>query len=127
VLQFALGSADGGPNEGLTNVTFSVRTPDMVWHKHDTYFIPAPNVAPIVAAMLVLVGPKSGEQATLSSGAGTIEYVSSIPLSPARNPPPDANAPNVEAAESANSFYGLMSGAAAGTHIQTFQIVPLDT
>ena len=125
-LQIALSSADGGPTEGITNVTFSVRDLNNVWWKHDTYFIPAPKVAPLVAATLVLVGPASKERATLSYGAGTIEYSSSIPLAPALNLPLDADT-TVPTAEQANSFYGLLSRAAAPTHIQTFQLAPIDT
>jgi hypothetical protein len=93
----------------------------------DLLSISSPNdVAPIVAFELNLVGPVNGESSVLSSGAGTIEYICSTPLTPLSVEPSYAESGYITA-ETANSFYGWLGAAAANEHIQTFQISQIDT
>lgn len=67
---------------------------------------PGTYLAPIIAFEVVLAGPNGGQTTTLSSGAGTITYTASNPLTVINYVPPCALTPNLGTTENANSFYG---------------------
>jgi hypothetical protein len=77
------------------------------------------DLAPILAFQLVLVGP-DGCAVNLSSGAGTITYTASSPLTALNSPPSCIN--NVTTGESANSSYGTLPQGTSGSFVQTFQV-----
>jgi hypothetical protein len=81
---------------------------------------PTADIAPIIAFEVDLVGPDNRQTTVLSSGAGTITYSASNPLTVASELPPDVEAPNVITAEQANSFYGGLPSGPAGQFTQSF-------
>jgi hypothetical protein len=80
-----------------------------------------PDLAPIIAFELNLVGPVNSESAVLSSGAGTFEYTSSDALTPLSQEPSCAESGYVTA-ETANSVYGTLPSTASKTISQTFSV-----
>jgi hypothetical protein len=101
-------------NEGkdLSNVTmdltsFTGVTPD--------------ELSPIIAFELNLVGPFNGESTVLSSGAGTIVYHASAPLTVLSQEPPCAES-NYSTAETANSIYGSLPVGPDNTFTQSFNM-----
>jgi hypothetical protein len=64
---------------------------------------------PVSSFELNIVGPVAGLQAYLMSGAGTITYTATTPLTVANAPPPACTAdPSIITAETANSVYGTL-------------------
>ena len=85
--------------------------------------VTAAEMAPIVAFELDVVGPGAGERAVLSSGAGTIFYeAGATPLTALSTVPPCAEWPATGTAETANSFYGELPGAASNFFAQAFYV-----
>jgi hypothetical protein len=84
------------------------------------------NLAPINAFQLNLVGPTGGE--ALSSGAGTITYSASTPMTVAKDFPKTADnkscAAQVFTAEKANTVYGELPAGPTKSFTQTFGIMP---
>jgi hypothetical protein len=81
-----------------------------------------PDLAPIVAFELDLVGPVNGESAQLSSGAGTIVYAASSALTALTTVPSCVEAPYTITAETANSFYGALPSTSSNTLTQSFSV-----
>lgn len=79
------------------------------------------DLAPLVAFELNLVGPGNGESVVLSSGAGTITYAASTPLTVLSAEPQCAESGYVTA-ETANSFYGEMPAGPSATLTQSFTV-----
>ena len=79
------------------------------------------GVAPIGSFQLVLVGPISGADSTLSSGSGTFTYNSSTPIRPG-TAFPGCVAGATTTAESANSVYGLMPDQRDREFVQDFSV-----
>jgi hypothetical protein len=80
-----------------------------------------PDLAPIIAFELNLVGPVNGESAILSSGAGTFSYTASNALTAVMAEPPCAESGYVTA-ETANSFYTAMSANPSTSITQSFSV-----
>ena len=114
-------------NDGIGNITsgtFLVIDPkgDNVGTKK-TIDLKSSIVGPIVGLQLNLVGPASGESVTLTSGAGSIEYVASSILT--ANPAPPGCAGDfggMDTAETSNSAYGPISANASNVLQQTFSV-----
>jgi hypothetical protein len=83
--------------------------------------VTAADIAPITAFELNLVGPVNGESAVLSSGAGTIVYSASSPLT-VLNVEPSCTESGYITAETANSFYGELSGSPSTVFTQSFEV-----
>ncbi|HYM04027.1 MAG TPA: RICIN domain-containing protein [Stellaceae bacterium] len=86
--------------------------------------VPSPSVgsAPVVCFELNLVGPENGENAVLSSGAGTITYVSEEKnLTPLSQLPPCADTTG-STTETANSVYGILPPQPNGVFKQSFNV-----
>jgi hypothetical protein len=79
------------------------------------------DLAPIIAFELNLVGPVNGERSVLSSGAGTITYTSSSELTVLSYEPSCAESGYVTA-ETANSFYGVLSATPSTIFTQSFHV-----
>jgi hypothetical protein len=79
------------------------------------------DLAPIIAFELNLVGPVNGESTVLSSGAGTIMYTSSSKLTVLNYEPSCAESGYVTA-ETANSFYGVLSATPSTIFTQSFHV-----
>jgi hypothetical protein len=84
-------------------------------------------LAPINAFQLNLVGPTGGE--ILSSGAGTITYAASTPMTVANHFPKTGDnsfcvASRVFTAEKANTVYGELPAGPTKTFTQTFGVAP---
>ena len=79
------------------------------------------DLAPIVAFQLDLVGWAARAVSALSSGAGTITYSSSTPMTAQNAGVPDAESGYITA-ETANSIYGVVTSAASQTFVQSFGI-----
>ena len=78
---------------------------------------------PIVDMQLNLVGPGSGESVTLTSGAGSIEYVASSFLTAIDTPPLCSSTFGLaDTAEDSNSAYGPMSPNPSNVLQQTFSV-----
>lgn len=113
-------------NDGVGNITsgtFLVIDPkgDNVGKK--TINVQPSIEGPIVDMQLNLVGPGSGESVTLTSGAGSIEYVASSILTAAEIPPPCAGfMGSMDTAETSNSAYGPMSANSSNVLQQTFSV-----
>jgi hypothetical protein len=72
---------------------------------------------------LNLVGPGSGESVTLTSGAGSIEYVASSVLTAIDAPPLCSSTFGLaDTAEDSNSAYGPMSPSPSNVLQQTFSV-----
>jgi hypothetical protein len=86
----------------------------------------AVDLAPIVAFELDLVGPWNGETVVLASGAGTITYTASTPLTVLNQLPPcvDVQLGGMidTTGENANSVYGLLPAAPSNTITQSFSV-----
>jgi hypothetical protein len=82
---------------------------------------PADDLAPITAFQLDLVGPDNGGISVLSSGAGTIVYEASTPLT-ALPTEPSCTDGDAVTCEVANSVYGLLPAGASSTFTQSFNI-----
>ena len=82
------------------------------------------DLAPIVAFELNLVGPDSGQSATLSSGAGTITYSASNqrPLTVVNQEPSSCTESGYITGETANSFYGEMPAGPGSSLTQSFRV-----
>jgi hypothetical protein len=74
---------------------------------------------PIVAFQVDIVGMSGGDHANMKSGAGTITYTASEPMSVV-NKKPDSKGSNT--AETANSVYGLLPTGWNKTFVQTFAV-----
>jgi hypothetical protein len=85
--------------------------------------VTAADLAPIIAFELNLVGPINGESAVLSSGAGTIVYAASVPLTVLSQEPSCAESGYITA-ETANSVYGVLPAGPSNTFTQTFDVGP---
>jgi hypothetical protein len=83
--------------------------------------VTAADIAPITAFELNLVGPVNGESAVLSSGAGMIVYSASSPLT-VLNVEPSCTESGYITAETANSFYGELSGSPSTVFTQSFAV-----
>jgi hypothetical protein len=81
--------------------------------------LPATDVAPIVAFTLGLVGPVCSESAVLSSGAGTIAYSASSPLTVTNSEPGCAES-TYFTAETATSSYGFLPANPGNPFSQSF-------
>jgi hypothetical protein len=79
------------------------------------------DLAPINAAELNIVAP-SGEDAILSSGAGTITYVSDNGLAPVSSPPACMAARTAFTAENANTIYGVLPAGSGPRLTQSFGV-----
>jgi hypothetical protein len=79
------------------------------------------ELAPVTAFELNLVGPANSESSVLSSGAGTITYAASTPLTVLSSEPACTESGYVTA-ETANTVYGLLAAGPAGTITQTFTV-----
>jgi hypothetical protein len=89
----------------------------------DLYSIPgvtAADLAPIGALELDIVGPWNGETAVLSSGAGTITYTASTPLTVLNGYPPCWVYGYI--GEQANTVYGQLPGLPGNTFTQSFSV-----
>jgi hypothetical protein len=82
---------------------------------------PAADLSPITAFQLNVVGPDNGGISVLSSGAGTIVYEASTPLTVLPSEPSciDGGAVTCEAA---NTVYGLLPDGASTTFTQSFNV-----
>jgi len=78
------------------------------------------NQAPIMGLEMVLVGPGNGESTTLSSGAGSFQYLASSLLSASVGLPPCVQPSST--VETANSLYGPISSDASNVLTQGFSI-----
>ena len=76
-------------------------------------------LAPISTFQLNIVGPGNGSTAILSSGAGTIAYAASTPLTAHAYEPLDVEVES-PTAELANTVYGLLPTGSSNTFTQTF-------
>jgi hypothetical protein len=83
-----------------------------------------PELAPIIAFELDLVGPANGESAQLSSGAGTFVYEASSTLTALTMEPKCAES-GYTTAETANSFYSALSPGPSNTLTQSFTVSSL--
>jgi hypothetical protein len=77
------------------------------------------ELAPITALELNLVGPANSESAVLSSGAGTVTYAASTPLTVLRGEPACTETGTVTA-ETANTSYGVLAAGPSNSITQTF-------
>jgi len=80
------------------------------------------DLAPITAFQLNLVGPDCLETAALSSGAGTITYTASSPLTVLSNIPTQCTEWTLLTGEQANSSYGQLAPGPSNTFIQSFGV-----
>jgi hypothetical protein len=88
--------------------------------------VTAVDVAPIVAFELNLVGPWNSETVVLSSGAGTITYTASAPLTVLSKLPPCVDnqlggTPD-QTGENANTVYGQLPAGPDNTITQSFSV-----
>jgi hypothetical protein len=110
----------------VTGVTFDVRdsalgtSPINSLHPFPQ-LIPAEFQAPIIAFQLNLTGP-SGD--LLSSGAGTITYSASNPLTVVNQPPACQGALFPGTGEKTNACFGMLPPAPSNTITQTFGVNP---
>ena len=79
------------------------------------------NLAPIRAFQMNIVGDYGSARATLTSGAGTMTYSASSPLTAVNAGPSYIDDPNVYTAESANLIYGPLPQSANSAITQSFQ------
>lgn len=79
------------------------------------------DLAPIIAFQLDLVAWANSEVTVLTSGAGTIGYSSSTPMTAQSSEPTDAESDYITA-ETANSTYGVLFSGASNFFIQTFGV-----
>ncbi len=77
-------------------------------------------LAPIVAFQLNLVGPDNCSGTFLSSGAGTITYTASSPLTALSQQPAGCAAPGTFTSETANSVYGDLPASPSTRFTQQF-------
>ena len=84
--------------------------------------VPPPSVgsAPVVAFELNLVGPENGESAVLSSGAGTITYITEEHSLTVLSELPSCADTRGETTEKANSVYGILPSHPNGVFKQSF-------
>ena len=87
-----------------------------------TIDLPAADVSPIVAFELNVVGPGNKESATMSSGAGTIRYASSVPLY-TMNFRPACTETSAGTAETANISYRQLTIYPSETIKQSFFVI----
>ena len=116
-LLISLGN-DGNGN--ITGATFSVVNPKGNNAGKQSISIGKANQAPIMGFELVLVGPGSGESATLSSGGGIFQYLTSSLLNVSVDIP--ACAQESATVETANTLYGPMTADASNVLTQTFAL-----
>ncbi|HEV3436513.1 MAG TPA: VCBS repeat-containing protein [Gemmata sp.] len=79
------------------------------------------DLAPIVAFQINLVAWANSEVTALTSGAGSITYSSSTPMTAQANEPSDAESKYITA-ETANSIYGELPSGASTIFVQTFGV-----
>jgi hypothetical protein len=79
------------------------------------------KIAPIIAFQLNLVGPVNSEAAVLSSGAGTFVYQATNSMTALTSEPQCAESGYITA-ETANSLYDSLPGAASTTFTQGFHV-----
>jgi Ricin-type beta-trefoil lectin domain-like len=80
------------------------------------------DLAPIVALQLNLVGWGNYANTVFSSGAGTITYSSTTPMTALSGPPPDAEATNIITGEQANSGYSVLQSGSSRSFHQSFGV-----
>jgi hypothetical protein len=80
------------------------------------------DLAPIVALQLNLVGWGNYANTVFSSGAGTITYSSTTPMTALSGPPPDAEATNIITGEQANSGYSVLPSGSIRSFHQSFGV-----
>lgn len=90
-------------------------------HKQDLTGEPEAWLPPITAFQLNIVGPFNAESTVFSSGAGTITYTASSPLT-ALTDEPACTAVFSITAETANTVYGQMIDGAHDVLVQTFAL-----
>jgi hypothetical protein len=78
------------------------------------------QLSPISTFQLNIVGPGNRETAILSSGAGTIVYEASTPLTALGSEPACAELQGRSTGEIANTVYGLLPTGSSNTFTQTF-------
>jgi hypothetical protein len=88
--------------------------------------LPAGQIAPINALELNLVGPGNGANAVFSSGAGTIIYAASTPLT-VQSSVPSCTGVTFGTAETSNSVYGDLDAGPSIVITQTFSIDPTES
>jgi hypothetical protein len=114
-------------DSSVTGATFAVTGADgavLASETLDLASIPgvsADQLAPITAFELNLVGPFNGESTVLSSGAGTIVYRASSPLTALSQEPPCVESGAVTG-ETANSVYGLLPAGPSDSITQSFSV-----
>jgi hypothetical protein len=101
-------SLSNDPNGNVTGATYIVVDRQGVNQAEQQISLlslaPAMNLAQIIAFEVNLVGPDNGESTVLSSGAGSISYSASVPMTVAGAPPSCAESAYITA-EKANSVY----------------------
>jgi hypothetical protein len=80
------------------------------------------DLAPIVALQLNLVGWANYANTVFSSGAGTITYSSTTPMTALSGPPSDAEATNIITGEQANSGYSVLPSGSSQSFHQSFGV-----
>jgi hypothetical protein len=88
--------------------------------------VTADDVAPITAFELNLVGPVNSESAVLSSGAGSIVYQASTPLT-ALSSEPACTESGYITAETANSVYSTLPSGPSNMLSQSFSVGSTET
>ena len=78
------------------------------------------DIAPIIAFQLNIVGPDNGLNSYFSSGAGTITYTASTPLTAVTQQPACTAAQGTITEETANSGYGILPSIASCSLTQSF-------
>ena len=116
-----------GSSENVVGAIFTVIDNGIVTAKvtktlTDISGVNATDVAPIVAFQLNLVGPINSESSVLSSGAGTIIYQASSPLTVLSSEPNGCTESGYVTAETANSVYGTLTSGPMTGFAQTFGI-----
>ncbi len=115
-----------GASQNVVGVIFTVIFNGLVLAKvtktlTDISGVTSADLAPIVAFQMNLVGPVSSESTVLSSGAGTMIYEASSPLTVLSSEPGCAESGYVTA-ETANSVYGTLTSGPMTGFAQTFGI-----
>jgi hypothetical protein len=82
--------------------------------------ITAADLAPIIAYQLDLVGWANKVKTVFSSGAGTITYSATTPMTVQSTVPPDVE--GFPTAEQSNSLYGELPSDTRLTFVQTFSV-----
>jgi hypothetical protein len=94
-------------------LTMQLRGPNGV----DTGVVPISALSRLVSFQLNIVGFDAGQRTQLLSGAGTISYTSTIPLTPAL-------IAHTNTAEDSNCIYSTVPTTSSNTFQQRFQVLP---